>query len=450
MRSVDVDHKPQPPNFNTQHIRRLLHYNKHGMRGIWSLVILLSFLYSSSIAMTTSHCESVDLLPALRTAFPQTQTYEIQRTIPQSNAVGYIVQLDRGSQVFVKRVHAGDYVHKKEWADLRRTLMYARTEARFYREFAPLLRQRGFQSIPQSFTAEYSLEGWISEDEHSTDPAGTGPDLSNPGDRGGLLVLDCITTHSQASPLTLDQCRQCLRAAASLHSAAWGDVELLDQAKDRLSQASFHLGTRNPKELRNIVQAWDHFASAFTEPLREAGLENIGHLGRRIQPLAETISRRVSPGPKDASATLIHGDYKSMNVFLPVKEGDSAVLVDFASVGVGLGMSDVAMHLRHAVRPELLDDDGGEEALVRYYCEQLNRPDYTFEQGWKDYQWAVLDYFRFFLGRFWRSATPESMAKLAPNENTNLINRDVASAMAFVRRVDEFLTALEAEAPRCE
>jgi hypothetical protein len=30
-----------------------------------------------------------------------------------------------------------------------------------------------------------------------------------------------------------------------------------------------------------------------------------------------------------------HGDYKAMNVFLPVADGDDALLIDFASTGVG-------------------------------------------------------------------------------------------------------------------
>jgi hypothetical protein len=39
----------------------------------------------------------------------------------------------------------------------------------------------------------------------------------------------------------------------------------------------------------------------------------------------------------------------------------AALLVNYASTGVGLGMSDVAMHLHHAVLPEDLAN-GGEEA----------------------------------------------------------------------------------------
>jgi hypothetical protein len=44
--------------------------------------------------------------------------------------------------VFLKKVTA-TAMAQKPWADRRRTLAYARTEARFYEEFVPELRKRG-------------------------------------------------------------------------------------------------------------------------------------------------------------------------------------------------------------------------------------------------------------------------------------------------------------------
>merc|ERR1712232_519395 len=75
----------------------------------------------------------------------------------------------------------------------------------------------------------------------------------------------------------------------------------------------------------------------------------------------------------DQYATLSHGDFKSMNCFLPQQSNTEhdVRLVDFASSGVGLGMSDVAMHIHHAVRAEDLAN-GGEEELFNHYLEKLN------------------------------------------------------------------------------
>ena len=53
-----------------------------------------------------------------------------------------------------------------------------------------------------------------------------------------------------------------------------------------------------------------------------------------------------------------------------MRAGPAAILIDFASTGVGLGMADVAMHLVHALVPSDLDG-GGEEALIDGYLAAL-------------------------------------------------------------------------------
>jgi len=132
---------------------------------------------------------------------------------------------------------------------------------------------------------------------------------------------------------------------------------------------------RNPKELAGMEAAWDHFVTAFQEPLEQAGLlDRIGlDLGKRIKVCAQCTSNRVSPDPTDAYCTFVHGDYKAMNVFLlrdDIKDNSSnnaqAVLVDYASTGIGLGMGDVAMHIHRAVCPQDLAN-GGEEPLVNFF-----------------------------------------------------------------------------------
>ena len=105
-----------------------------------------------------------------------------------------------------------------------------------------------------------------------------------------------------------------------MHAAAWQDEELLARAERDLSKASFHLSTRNPKELASIVESWEGFCQAFRSEMVEAGLADqasVRDLGRRLKAAAEYVSREVSPAPGNAYATLIHGDYKSMNCFLP-------------------------------------------------------------------------------------------------------------------------------------
>jgi Ecdysteroid kinase-like family len=458
----------------------------------------------------------------------------VYQTIQQENAVGYKVRIglgeDRGEEeeeeeggrplhdeeagdnanndvddddarrttkkkhrdVFVKVVQLSNYVtKKKDWADLRRTLLYARTEARFYREILPRLisdsagRQGGGSAGNNAFTphvylARCDLEGWIHDDETATCPAPSDYPAAyyehrkNPeeriSDKGGWIVLECVDPlqYYQDSPLRPRQSVQCLKAVARLHAAAWQHPDLLEVCDKRLSRASFHLSLRNPKELAGIVDSWDAFCKAFESHLKVEGLdtEAFVNLGRRIERLAVPVSDLVSPGPHDTFATLIHGDYKALNVFLPrtdVVESDNddssnednCLMVDFASCGVGLGMSDLAMHVRHAVEPHHLAH-GGEQHLVRQYWEYLHQlllasrdadaaHEYTWEVAWWHYKLAVVDYFRFFLGRMWKSATPDTMRAKANNKNVSLINRSVPAAMAFLRNVEAYMVEIEAE-----
>lgn len=257
----------------------------------------------------------------------------------------------------------------------------------------------------------------------------------------------------QDSPISLENAKETLSAVAGLHASAWEDEELLTRADEWLSRGSYHLKTRNTKELAGMEQAWEHFSSNFadTDP---ALFERCSDIGKRIKGLAEYISDEVSPGPSDRFATLSHGDFKSMNCFLPQGDTDRGViLVDFASTGVGLGMSDVAMHIHHAVKAEDLAN-GGEEELLDHYIDVLNKklgPDRTYPRdvALRHYRLACADYFRFLLGRFWKSATPEAFEKRKNSKNTVLMNRNVQSALAFLDRVDRIVVGIEKEQGAC-
>mmetsp|Transcript_22309 Transcript_22309/g.52550 ORF Transcript_22309/g.52550 Transcript_22309/m.52550 type:complete len:521 (-) Transcript_22309:1351-2913(-) len=507
----------------------------------------------------------MQLLPILQQTFPNFAVdnnggggvgFENIHTVIQANAEGHVVKLDlpcaRSSDdqngdvsgpsttptttsstmlAFVKQVDVAHYCNKKSWPDLRRTLMYLRTEVRMYREVIPQLNHESSSSttasansaFPRMYDARYNLDGLLTEEEAATDPVGSEPTelltsiakksnkskcsdeiddavttnaddtataaaASSWNEYGGYIVMEGISSdeYYQDSPISLAEAKETLGAVAALHSSAWEDEELLTMAQRRLSRGSYHLLTRNPKELQGMTQSWDHFKSQFGTIEFENGkytplFERCGDMGHRIQSLAEYICDRTSPTSSDLYATLSHGDFKSMNCFLPKQDDTTTTtpsssstsennnnktqrcvkIVDFASTGVGLGMSDVAMHIHHAVRPELLAD-GGEEMLLDHYLAVLNDllllrlrqnghdetrnvPPYPRDVALQHYRLAVADYFRFFLGRFWKSATPEAFIKKKDSKNTALINRDVDAAMAFLERVEKYVTIIEGE-----
>mmetsp|Transcript_6070 Transcript_6070/g.7454 ORF Transcript_6070/g.7454 Transcript_6070/m.7454 type:complete len:148 (+) Transcript_6070:1-444(+) len=143
-----------------------------------------------------------------------------------------------------------------------------------------------------------------------------------------------------------------------------------------------------------------------------------------------------------------------MNVFLPCnsKSDGDAIMIDFASSGVGYGMCDVAMHTTHAIHPSHLID-GQEEALVAMYLEELEKIfardsasfAYPRQIAMRHYRLAVIDYFRFILGRFWKGATPSAFDKRKDNKNTVLVNRNVDAAFALIEKVDQYLYEFEVE-----
>mmetsp|Transcript_33773 Transcript_33773/g.37673 ORF Transcript_33773/g.37673 Transcript_33773/m.37673 type:complete len:389 (-) Transcript_33773:10-1176(-) len=372
------------------------------------------------------------------------------------------------------------------------------------------MKDRGFYRAPNVYYVDYNFEGWIAESEPATTPADATLQLEDliqneeesstttTTPKGGWLILQCLSTDTyyQNSPLPIPQVQQCLRAAADLHASAWEDNELLTKAEQELSRASFHLQMRNPKELAGMEQAWDHFLQHFQLDLERNWLwtdTKIHQLGQRLKAVAEYVSTEISPALSSGGgagdnmhtntnttyATMIHGDYKAMNVMLGKDlKTTPTIMIDFATASVGYGMSDVAMHIHHACSPSDLDN-GGEEMLVEYYLQTLrdnlrrrrrrrssvskasddnsiadgDRDDddeddeshYPHDIALRHYKFAVVDYARFFIGRMWKTATPATMHSKKNNTNIANINRDIPSAMRFIRIVDQYLTEIENE-----
>jgi len=440
--------------------------------------------------MTTDHPKN-DLKPILRRALPGIISYEhVGDDVKQANAEGSRILSRHSSslsekydecenniavletELFLKRVEACRYTHKS-WTDMRRTLVYLRTEVRFYNEIVPVLLASNDdmmlrRQIPKCFNATYDLSGLIEEDSPTTDASQPSPlpqDEEQIGalleTKGGHMLIESLSPshgYFQDSPITPQQSLACLKAVAELHASAWGDLVLLQQVNDRLSSAggSYHLQFRNPKELQNMVASWETFRGNFVglnEKTKILEKESVVRLGQRVYDLAAYVSEQLTPNWDEEYATIVHGDYKAMNVFLPSTEDKSPVMIDFSCTGIGYGLSDVSMHIVHGVLPIDLAN-GGEEELVEGYLtafeEAVSRRKgqkwtYPREIAMRHYQLACIDYLRFILGRFWRSATPGSFEKKKASKNTTLINRNVGAAMAFIEKVDRYLEALEQE-----
>jgi thiamine kinase-like enzyme len=414
-------------------------------------------------------------------------SYHLVDTISQANAEGQQVVVhynqkqeeedDVCTKLFIKRVDARKYAENKSWADLRRTLLYARTETRFYQEFLPKLNGASSSTssslAPHCYLAESNLDGLQMEgsiwDVSQSDPP---PALLNNDEtekeillqgKGATLVLDsipCPEEYYQESPLTDTQAKQSLSALAKLHACAWQDVALLQLAEERLSKTVYYLPLRNPNELKGMEESWNNFLTQFEPPpgCLVSITPSIQKLGQRMFDMAEYVSNELSPQPTDPYVTICHGDYKAMNVFLPHDDTKDVIMIDFASIGMGYGMCDVAMHLIHARMPSM--DAGTEEEeelrLVDRYLNELEKykkehkndhyqQPYPRDVALRHYRLAVVDYFRFILGRFWKGATPEAFESRQHNQNTVLVNRNIPAAFSLIQKVDEYLQEFETE-----
>jgi thiamine kinase-like enzyme len=400
----------------------------------------------TSTAAAVEH--DLELLALLQTAIPTITACTILDSIVQANAQGCRVEVEppHHSELFVKRVVASEYHGKKQWTDLQRTILYGRTEVRFYKEMLPRLPNL-YKYAPHCHIAEYNLEGLIAEDA-SSPSSETSPSAERVAGLGACLVLDCMgPDFYQESPLSLNQATTCLEAVAQLHAGAYENVPLLQSAQERMARGgSYHLTTRNPKELQQMVHSWQHFRNEFGNH-QVFSSPSVRNLGQRMYDIAEYVSDQLTPLPDDKYATLCHGDSKAMNVFLPHNVNQNAVMIDFASTGVGLGMSDVAMHIIHSVLPCSEEED---ESLLNAYLTALQKANpatsyYPREVAMRHYRLACVDYVRFIMGRFWRDATKESFEKKKVSKNTTLINRNVDAAMAWIVKVDKYLNEFEKE-----
>mmetsp|Transcript_4178 Transcript_4178/g.12612 ORF Transcript_4178/g.12612 Transcript_4178/m.12612 type:complete len:500 (+) Transcript_4178:3-1502(+) len=409
---------------------------------------------------------AVEIVPGTERRWPQSHSGKL-RLVLQRPARGNAVALPQQQEtrlLFFKKAVAQHHPGKTP-AALRRTLATNRSEARFYRGFVPKLAARGVPFL-RAFWVDERFEALAPPGSEVTEVAA--PPSSGRADEqeahaslrstGMLLLLESAEGYSQASPLDAEQAGCTLRLLARMHAAAWEDRELLARAADQLHPTGGTWVQREAAELQRARSVWPRFLQAFT-PIAPGllGRPELVRLAERLEAVVPQVVAETTASPGSSFATLLHGDFKAANAFLPedARCGGMAVPIDFQGVGVGFGMGDVAMHLIHSVSFEALCD-GGEERLVSAYLEALAAElspaaaaAYTPEVAWRQYRLAVLSYSRMLLGGFVTDASPEAYAaqNASPRAiNVGMIFRDRRAALRLVERVDSCLRYLEREA----
>ena len=428
-----------------------------------------SFIISNKESLLLHTHTIVMILQLLQKVDPTITGYSTQKHIVQASAEGFVIETNsvKAKHVFVKLVQADKYKHK-EWVDLQRTLSYTRNEVRFYNEILPLLRLElgnSWDIAPHVHVAEYNLEGLFENANGKSmkkpmyDKTEYSTILQN---KYGAIVMENIHLSQplmafQQNPLEPSMIKICLNGLAKFHASAYQNPSLLLKISQRLNEhgGSYHLQNRNPSELNHLEQTWMNFCENMKSyaPPGFFDQESIVSLGARLYKIANYISSQLSPLPNGPFATIVHGDAKAMNIFLFQDEDNKymhlPLLIDFASTGVGLGMSDVAMHITHALDPKHYSME--DELVFNYitsFREELPKEVqhlYSDEIAKRHYRYAVVDYFRFILGRQWKGATIDVFKEREYDLNFAMVNRDLNTALLFIEKANAYLQEIERE-----
>ncbi|CAH0477000.1 unnamed protein product [Peronospora belbahrii] len=360
--------------------------------------------------------------------------------------------------VFVKKT-AKSELPPRPAAHWKRDIASYRTEATFYAHFAPSLYARGvsliqplaiFQSDAAGVCMANIIAGMASDAKH----VATCSDPEN-----FLMLLECLGTASPASSanyeaadcLGLLDTQQALVFLANLHASTWGQEGLIKSASAKLWPAAcwWAFPKRGEEELAQASYIWPqmlgNWDSVFKTELCLPSVAALESLGERMIEEAAYISSCLSVDSSASLCTLVHGDFKSANLFFNFVSR-KVVAFDWQWSGVGLGALDVANLLNTSVSIALLGNDENELELLQFYYDHLNerlqalgiRSDleksYPFDAFKRHYMLATLEYGRLLISSFWKNMSPQSCMAKARNANCGLGYRSIPHVVRMLER----------------
>ncbi|TYZ68654.1 hypothetical protein PybrP1_000294 [[Pythium] brassicae (nom. inval.)] len=391
--------------------------------------------------------------------------------------------------LFVKR-YVKSELPPRSAAHWRRDLRSYRTESRFYAHFYDKLRVHVALIAPLAVlsAADSAAPAAASGDGHPTDEA---------TDRF-LVILESINdndddataaaagaeppTDTEKAPLTptrfvhadclsLVDAKQALEYLAQLHSGALKTPGLVQDAATALwaSGGWWSFAKRGgaaaladtPSVWRAVLHAFapeveQHFALSGADAAARTRRADLQALGDRMVRHAAYVSAELFERSPAALRTIVHGDFKSANLFFEAASRD-VVAFDWQWCGVGVGALDVAYLLNTSVSIDALSADN-ELLLLRWYYDRFAAllggrrasQKYPFDAFQRHYVLATLEYARVLISDFWRGMTPASCAAKLSNTNCGLGYRSVPHVLRMIEKLDEGLALVEQECGKAE
>ncbi len=228
-----------------------------------------------------------------------------------------------------------------------------RSEVRFYSLLAPTVAVR----VPATYHAAMAAEG---------------------GDF--TLLMEDLAPAEQGDQLTgcsVAQAEDAVVNLAGLHGPRWCDPTLLDVEG---------LQINGPEDAAVMAELYG--------PATDLFLDGLGDLvapedALTLRDVVEVIEQWALARAERFG--LVHGDYRLDNLMFPPDGAPGVVALDWQTLSLALPARDLAYFLGTSLTPT--DRSTHERALVASYHQALTSygvGDYTFEDCWEDYRFAML------------------------------------------------------------
>ena len=194
-----------------------------------------------------------------------------------------------------------------------------------------------------------------------------------------LEDLRGMETADEMAGVGAEQVKRAVRAVARLHGRFWNHV---DQPPASGLHATTSLKVRPLVQLVylvSLVPTLKKFGEFFSDDMRR---------------LAEAFGPRIADYMGDVAAgpqTLIHGDFRTDNMFFGAEGGDDFAVIDWQASGIGSGLWDVAYFLGGSVSTETRRRI--EREVLEEYHETvcgMGVEDFTFDDCWRLYRQNML------------------------------------------------------------
>jgi len=273
-----------------------------------------------------------------------------------------------------------------------------------------------------------------------------------------VAILECLTPKFSQHPVipTAAQTSACLQWLGKFHG--WG-LGLQGMGLPRDEGALWRTGghtslvNRPADELQKLPDNYRKFMLAFSD----AGPEFVppsSDLGQRLHAVAHNVDSWINEAPWQV---LIHGDFKSGNIFVQEEEEKEVCVIDWQWTGFNIGAQDLVYFLSTSVTDEAIADPHGlmaqyHEAFVATLPSEVrNAQSWPLAEQERLFKLALLDYMRWALSYRLPSEIEELRAQLSEarveasqaSARANSAERLAASAPAAGGTADEATASLQ-------